>query len=78
MVGVDYSMTASVNGTVNGVAFSASERVSLGGDDGNDPYFGIGAAYRFDKNWSLKLDYLRIEVADSDVDSMLLRISYNY
>ena len=75
---VDYYLSANVAGTVNGTAFAVNEKVFLQSSDGNDPYFGLGATFKFNKNWALKADYLRTKIDDSDVDSMSLRISYLY
>jgi long-subunit fatty acid transport protein len=75
---VDYYLSANVAGTVNGTAFAVNQKVFLQSADGADPYFGVGATYKFTKNWALKADYLRTKIDDADVDSMSLRISYLY
>lgn len=37
-------------------------------DDGFDPMFGIGAAYKFKKNMDIVADYTMYDVNDADVD----------
>lgn len=60
----DYEITASGSGV-------PSQTTS---DDGTDSFFGFGASYKINDDWSIRGDYDLYEIDDGDVDMLSLNI----
>lgn len=71
-------VSASGTLTYDGSSYSGSTTAQFYQNDGNDPYFGIGASYKLDQATSLDLDYLKMEVDDGDVNGLSLMVSTDF
>jgi OOP family OmpA-OmpF porin len=60
-------------GTGGGVTAAVSED-----DDGTDMVYGVGAAYRFTKNLSVRGEWERYALDDADVDLWSAGVSWNF
>jgi OmpA-OmpF porin, OOP family len=47
-------------------------------DDGTDPMYGVGAAYIFNNNLSLRVEFERYELDDANVDMASAGIAYKF
>ncbi|MDO9221038.1 MAG: outer membrane beta-barrel protein [Thiobacillus sp.] len=73
-VGVNvWDTDISATGTGGGVTASASDS-----DDGTDWVYGVGAAYSFTDNLSLRGEWERYDLGDGDIDLLSAGISWNF
>lgn len=65
----DTTATLVGNVTFGGVTYAAGGSANVS-DNGEDPYYGIGFAYRFTDRVGLLVDYTRYKVDTTDVDTL--------
>lgn len=67
----DLKATASASGslTYKGTTYAANASASAT-DDGSDPYWGFGLNYRLNDRFSVRGEFTRYEVSDTDVDNL--------
>ncbi len=75
----DSDTTATFTGSVTfgGVTYPAGGSVKLS-DNGEDPYYGVGLAYRFTDRIGIQAGFTRYTVQDTDVDNLALGLTFKF
>ncbi|HWS02501.1 MAG TPA: outer membrane beta-barrel protein [Gammaproteobacteria bacterium] len=68
-----WNVDVSAAGTYSGATATLS-----GSDDGTDMVYGVGAAYSFTDNLSMRGEWERYDFGDTDVDLLSAGISWNF
>ncbi|MDP1924000.1 MAG: TonB-dependent receptor [Thiobacillus sp.] len=68
-----WNVDVSATGTNSGATATVA-----GSDDGTDMVYGVGAAYRFTDNLSLRGEWERYDFGDTDVDLLSAGISWDF
>jgi OOP family OmpA-OmpF porin len=66
-----FSWEAEANDTTAGLPFSQVL-------DGNDLFFGVGASYSFTRNLSMRGEWERFQLDDTDVDLLSIGLAYRF
>ncbi|OYY61841.1 MAG: hypothetical protein B7Y50_02985 [Hydrogenophilales bacterium 28-61-11] len=67
------------NADVSATATTSGASAALSGDDdGTDMVYGVGAAYSFTPNLSVRGEWERYDLYDTDVDRLSAGISWNF
>ncbi len=74
---LDAKLSASGTVTYNGITHPVGVTVS-DSMDGNDPYYGIGAAYKATEKVSVGADWTRYDIDGIDVDVLGARLKYSF
>jgi len=75
---VDYIASASGTLTYDGTSYSGSTSETFLSKDGEDLYYGIGAAYAASEDVDIRADYMRTEIDDADIDVISLAAVVNF
>ncbi len=75
----DLDAKASASGTLtyDGITYAGGVTASRN-RDGNDTYYGIGAAYKATENVSVGADWTRYDIDGIDVGVLVARLKYSY
>ena len=73
----DTTFSASGTFTIGGVTYAGgvSAKASTSGDD---PYYGVGLAYRFTDRIGIQADFTRYSIQDTDVDMLALGLTFKF
>lgn len=75
----DSDTTATFTGSVTfgGVTYSGGGSAKVT-DSGDDPYYGLGLAYRFTDRIGIQAGFTRYSVQDTDVDNLALGLTFKF
>ena len=74
----EYTVTGSGTLTYDGTNYSGSGTAKFRGEDGNDPYYGLGASYAIYQDISVLVDYIQSEVDTKNIDGLSVAASFDF
>ena len=73
----DTTATLTGSGTFGGVPYTVGVTAKVT-DSGEDPYYGVGLAYRFTDRLGIQAGFTRYSVQDTDVDNLALGLTFKF
>ena len=74
----EYTVTGSGTLTYDGTNYTGTGTAKFRGEDGSDPYYGVGASYAMTEDMDILVDYMKSEVDTKDIDGLSVVASFDF
>jgi OOP family OmpA-OmpF porin len=74
----DYTVTGTGTLTYDGTSYTGTGTAKFRGQDGSDPYYGVGGSYAMTQDYSILVDYIRSEIDTKDIDGLSVAASFDF